>query len=70
MINIFNELFIEIYLSLCDALKLLRNIEQQNDTEKEKKLKLLKEYLKQLLFDLKSTVILNEKCRRISRATV
>ena len=57
MINIFNELFIEINLSLCVALKFYRR--QQNDTEKEKKL--LTEYLKQPIIDSNSSVILNEK---------
>ena len=61
MINIFNELFIEIHLNLCNALKLFENDEQHHESEKEKQLAILINYLKQLLIDSKSTVILNEK---------
>ena len=62
MINIFNELFIEIYLNLCNALKQLKNDEEKHhESEKEKQLTLLVNYLKQLLIESKSTVILNEK---------
>ncbi len=58
MLNVFNELFIEIYLNLCNALKLLKN---DDECEKKTKIEQLTNYLKQLLIDPKSTIILNEK---------
>jgi hypothetical protein len=61
MMNVFNELFIEIYLNLCNALKLLKNDEQNNESEIKEKIERLTNYLKQLLIESKSTIILNEK---------
>jgi hypothetical protein len=61
MMNIFNELFVEMYLNLCNALKLLKNDEHNYEKEKKKKIEKLTNYLKQLLIDPKAAIILNEK---------
>jgi hypothetical protein len=45
MMNVFNEHFIEIYLNLCNALKLLKNDEHNNESEKKKKIEQLTNYI-------------------------
>ena len=61
MMSIFKEVFVEIYLNLCNALKFLKNDEHNYEKEKKKKIERLTNYLKKLLIDPKATIVLNEK---------
>ncbi len=59
MPNLFNELFIESIFILCKALELAKKEDQE--CKKENQLTILVDILKLLLFDAKSTIIINEK---------
>ena len=60
-INFFDDIFIEIFLNICDALLPIQNIENYFQIQKDEIIKCLMEYLKQLLINSKSIVILYEK---------